>query len=211
MRRNAILILFVFACAILSQPWRGLWPTAASEPAPAAPAASVALLDLAKIFQTHAGFKQQSDALRREVEQAERNLTERKAELKAAADSLAGLPKGSIGAKQLEGQIARDQADITVLVNAQKVAFFEQEAKMYYEVYLQVMSEVKKYAEPRGIKLVMRFNGDPYDENDPQALQKELNKAVLYHQGIDITDDIIAIVKSKPIAEDDKGSAEAQK
>jgi hypothetical protein len=57
------------------------------------------------------------------------------------------------------------------------------------------MEQVKYYADKNGYLLVMRFNGDPYDENDPQALQKELNKAVLYYnKTIDITPIILDAV-----------------
>ncbi|HVA48697.1 MAG TPA: hypothetical protein VNH11_20195 [Pirellulales bacterium] len=94
---------------------------------------------------------------------------------------------------------AKRQAEIQVQVNEQKRDFFEREARMYLEIYQEIMAEVGKYSDARGIGLVMRFNGDPLDENDPAGIQKQLNKAILYHKGIDITDDIIRIVNAKPV------------
>lgn len=196
MRRNVLWIVLLLTIAVASDPWNRLLRTVADEGAapPAVPPTRVALLDLARIYQNHGRFKQQQEALRREVEQAERQLKTRKAELQAASNSLASLPKESSQAKKLEEQIAHDTAEITAHVQEQKKHFFEVEAAMYHECYREVMAEVERYAKAHGINLVMRFNGDPYDPADPQSLQKELNKAVLYQEGIDITDEILQSV-----------------
>ena len=197
MRRNILCIALLLTIAIASDPWNRLLRTSADESAePAAvPPTRVALLDLARIFQNHVRFKQQGEVLRRDVEQAELQLKTRKAELQAAADSLAALPQESSQAKKLQEQIARDSAEIQVHVNQQKKDFFEREAAIYYDCYKEVMAEVERYTKPRGINLVMRFSGEPqYNPEDPQSLQKELNKAMLYHDGIDITDEILQAV-----------------
>ncbi|HET6883623.1 MAG TPA: OmpH family outer membrane protein [Pirellulales bacterium] len=193
MRRNILWIVLLLTIAVASDPWNRLLRTSADDGAapPAAPPTRVAMLDLARIFSNYDKFKRQSDELRREVEQAERQLKTRKAELQAAADSLGTLPKESSQAKKLQEQIAHDTAEITAHVAEQKRHFFEKEAAIYYECYREVMAEVERYAKERGINLVMRFNGDPFDPADPQAIQKELNKAVLYQDGIDITDEIL--------------------
>lgn len=200
MRRNLTLIVIGLAFAGVFHLLKGGWSTAAAEPAalPAVKSGSVALLDLAKIYNSHRVFQRLSDDLRREVEDAERELRTRKAELQAESDALEKLTKGSAEAKQLESKIARGSAELQVKVQEQKKDFFEQEAGVYYQVYQQIMKQVEKYADEHGINLVMRFNGDPVDLNDPQGIQKELNKAVLYHKGIDITDKILAILNAEP-------------
>jgi Skp family chaperone for outer membrane proteins len=196
MRRNILWIVFLLTIAVASDCWNRLLRTSADEGAavPAVPPTRVALVDLAHIFENHDKFKRQNEALRREVEQAERQLKTRKDELQAAADSIKALPKESGQAKKLEEQIAHDTAELTADVNQRKNRFFEAEAAIYYECYREIMAEVERYAKARGINLVMRFSGDPYNPADPQGLQKELNKAVLYQEGIDITDEILRSV-----------------
>jgi Skp family chaperone for outer membrane proteins len=168
-------------------------PFAAAQQRQGAP--QIALVDLAYIFQNHVRFKALSEDLRRDVEAAEGELKNNKASLTKMAEQLEGYNRNSPEYRQLEEDIAKRSADIQVQVNKQKRDFFEQEAKMYYTVYKEVMEQVQYYSDKHGILLVMRFNGDPYDENDPQALQKELNKAVLYHNKmIDITPIILDAV-----------------
>lgn len=196
MRRNIVWIVLALAIVVGSDLWSRLLRTSADEVAaqPAVPPTRVALVDLAHIFENHDKFKQKNEALRLEVEQAERQLKMRKDELQAAADSLKALPKESDQAKKLEEQIALDTAQMTVDVGKQKKQFYETEATIYYDCYREVMAEVERYAKARGINLVMRFSRDPYNPADPQGLQKELNKAVLYQEGIDITDEILQSV-----------------
>jgi len=165
--------------------------TAAGSPS----APQVALLDLAYIFGNHVKFKQLTDALRRDVEAAEAELKNNKAALQKMVDQLDSYNRGTPEYRQLEEDITKRQAEIQVQVNVQKRDFFEQEAKMYYTVYQEIMEQVRYYSDKHGILLVMRFNGDPLDENDPQGIQKELNKAVLYHNKmIDITPYILDAV-----------------
>lgn len=196
MRRNALWILLLLTIAVASDPWNRLVRTSADESAapPPVPPTRVALLDLARIFNNHDRFKRQSDALRKEVEEAERQLKARKSELESAAESLKTLPKESSQARKLEEQIAHDTAELKEHVAEQKKRFFETEANIYHECYREVMEEVERYAKERGINLVMRFNGETHDFADPQSVQKELNKSVLYHDGIDITDEILQAV-----------------
>lgn len=159
------------------------------------PGPQVALLDLAYIFANHVRFKQLSDALRRDVEAAEAELKNNKAALQKMADQLESYNRGTPEFRQLEEDLAKRNAEIQVQVGVQKRDFFEQEAKMYFSVYQEIMEQVRYYSDKHGILLVMRFNGDPLDENDPQGIQKELNKAVLYHNKmIDITPYILDAV-----------------
>ena len=173
-------------------------PPAAAQPrsSTAQPmSAQIAILDLAYIFANHVRFKAMTDELRRDVEAAETELKANKTALQKMQDQLDGYNRGSPEYRQLEEDMAKRTAEVQVQIQVQKRNFYEQEAKMYYTVYQEVMEQVRYYSDKHGILLVMRFNGDPYDETDPQAVQKELNKAVLYHNKmIDITPIILDAV-----------------
>lgn len=172
-------------------------PAAVADPRPTAgqQLPQIAIIDLSYIFNNHVRFKALSDGLRRDVEAAEAELNANKAALKKMQDQLDSYNRGSPEYRQLEEDMAKRTAEVQVQIQVQKRNFFEQEAKIYYTVYKEIMEQVQYYAEKHGILLVMRFNGDPSDENDPQSVQKELNKAVLYYNKmIDITPIILDAV-----------------
>ncbi|HVX11742.1 MAG TPA: OmpH family outer membrane protein [Pirellulales bacterium] len=155
----------------------------------------VAIIDLAYIFNNHVRFKGLSDELRRDVEAAENELKSNKQSLQKMAEQLESFNRNSPEYRQTEEDITKRSADLQVQVQLQKKSFFEREAKIYYTVYQEIMEQVKYHSDKHGIVLVMRFNGDPLDENDPQGIQKELNKAVLYYNKvIDITPIILDAV-----------------
>ncbi|HET6880797.1 MAG TPA: OmpH family outer membrane protein [Pirellulales bacterium] len=176
--------------------------SAFAQPRSTGSAPQVAIIDLAYIFNNHVKFKALSDELRRDVEAAENELKQNKSSLQKMAERLEELNRNSPDYRQLEEDIAKRSADLSVQVQLQKKEFFEKEAKIYYTVYQEIMEQVKYHADKHGIALVMRFNGDPLDENDPQGIQKELNKAVLYYnKTIDITPIILDAVnppRSRP-------------
>ncbi|MGH7136000.1 MAG: hypothetical protein ACREHD_09685, partial [Pirellulales bacterium] len=118
--------------------------------------------------------------------------------LQAANDALEKRPGGSVEAIERKRKIEAESADLELQVQLNKKDFFEREAAIYLEVYQEIMKDVATYADARGITLVMRFNGDNIDLNDPSGVAKELNKLIIYHKGIDITDEILQIVNAKP-------------
>ena len=155
----------------------------------------MAIIDLAYIFENHTRFKQMTDELRRDVEAAEAELKSNKTQLQKMVDSLEQWNRTSPEYRALEEDITKRQAELQVQVGMQKRNYYEQEAKIYYSTYKEVMDQVRYYAEKHNILLVMRFQVDPYNENDPQGLQKELNKDILYHNSmIDITPIILEAV-----------------
>ncbi|MGH7137702.1 MAG: hypothetical protein ACREHD_18295, partial [Pirellulales bacterium] len=81
MRRPTCLAAAATAALCFCLSSKGIWPSAANEPTKAAPATAVAVIDLARIFNSHELFKKLSDALRSEVEAAEQDLKKRKAAL----------------------------------------------------------------------------------------------------------------------------------
>jgi Skp family chaperone for outer membrane proteins len=155
----------------------------------------VAILDLTYIFKNHLRFQQMSDGMRRDVEAAESALKVDREAYGKMTQQLETYRKGTPEYRAMEEELAKKAAELNLRVSIQKKDFLEQEAKIYYNVYQEITEQVKYYSEQNGIALVLRFNGDPIDRNDPQEVLKELNKSVLYYnRAIDITPIILEII-----------------
>jgi len=150
--------------------------------------AGVAIIDLGYIFKNHAGFQAATTEMRKEVEAADTDFKNKKEMIRKMIEKIESYNKGSVEYKQLEEEITKAQAALGLEVNRAKKNFVERESKIYYEVYQQVLDEVKRYAETAGVVLVLRFNGDPADKNNPEEVLRNVNQAIVYyHQTIDIT------------------------
>lgn len=149
---------------------------------------NIAIIDLTYIFENHQGFLARRESMRAEVQRAEDEVKRSRDEMKRLADKLEGFKPGSPEYKQLEEELSRLSANLNVNMQLKKKDFLLTEAKMYYAVYQEILDEVKLFAERNGIALVLRFNGEPIDTDNPQEVLKELNKSVVYHnRSIDIT------------------------
>jgi Skp family chaperone for outer membrane proteins len=149
---------------------------------------AVAIVDLTYIFANHVRFKALVEDMRRDVEAAEADLKISKESIEKLAENLDSYNKNSPEYKQLEEDFASRQAELQVKVNIQKRNFMEQEAKIYLQIYREVLDHVKFHAEKSGLSLVLRFNGDPVDGDDLQGVMQQLNRQVVYYnRTIDIT------------------------
>lgn len=166
-----------------------------------APPPPVAIIDMTYIFENHPGFQARRNALRGQVEQAEVDVKGRQEEIKKLVDRLNDYSPGTPEYKQLEEDITKRDADLKVSVQLSKKDFLLHEAKMYFTVYQEIADETRMYAERAGIQLVLRFNGDQIDTNNPQEVLKELNKTVVYSSpSIDITPIVLEQIKRRQSA-----------
>ncbi|MBX7168836.1 MAG: OmpH family outer membrane protein [Pirellulales bacterium] len=176
-------------------------PVGAPPAAPAAaPVASVgiAVLDLKQVFDSHVRFKAMRDELMRDVKVEEEQMKQRHDALRKMAEKLKDYNPGTQEYKQLEAQVANEQADLKVATNIKMKDFTEREAKIHYHIYQEVLDEIKYFAEQHRIVCVLRFSGDKVDPNNPQSILSELNKSVVHYDSrIDITQQIIAAINAR--------------
>lgn len=174
----ALMAALVAACSALTAQAQGTAP----------PRPTVAIIDLSYVFKNYTKFNEMTASMKRQVEAADAQLKGRQEELKKIAEQFSSLPLGSPERNKLEEQATQMDADIKVEIATQRKDFLRQEAQIYYNVYQEVQDTIKTYCERNGILLVMRFNGEPPDPNNPQEVMQDLNKAVVYHHRmIDIT------------------------
>ena len=164
-------------------------PAQAQQRQPASVQSSVRIIDLKYIFEHHERFKAETGRLRVEVQAREGELKTMRDRMKSLADRKPDFQPGSPEYKNLEADLVRMEQEMRTKLALGKKEFLEKEAKIYFNVYREVLDEVKYYCDSRGVAVVLRFNGDTVDPNaDPQAVLKELNKSVVYYNpSIDIT------------------------
>ena len=155
----------------------------------------IALVDMARVFNEYPRFAEGKEALRRTIETEQGQLDARAAELRAMQDRLKALDRSSAAYRDLERQIASSSADYQQSRSGLQRRLFQQESELYEVTYRNVRAEVQHYAEQNGISLVIRFTeqkDDEFGNKAPQKTMAKLQAQVIYHAGLDITDDILA-------------------
>jgi Skp family chaperone for outer membrane proteins len=147
----------------------------------------IALVDIQYIFKHHPRFKQQMEQMRKDVESAEAEVQKRTGEIRQRAQQLEQY-KGTRDFKMMEQEIADLEAKLAVDVRMQKREFLQREAKIYHNTYREILQAVDYFCRQNGIAMVMRFNGDPADTENPQEVLRDINKPIVWHQNsLDIT------------------------
>jgi Skp family chaperone for outer membrane proteins len=154
----------------------------------------IAVIDVSYIFKEHARFRATMEGMKKEMESIE-------AELKADRDRIALAEQernkynvGSSEYKKFDEEVARMMAEFNLKMTRLRKDFLEREAKVYYQTYLEVVEAIGYYAKRRNIGLVIRFNGDSVDPNRREDVLREINKSIPYHDNIDITPDVLALL-----------------
>ncbi len=149
---------------------------------------TIALLDVGYIFKKHPRFKQSMDEMKADVDRAEARVKQERDAIRKLAEQAKDFRKGTPDYKAIEEEVAKRQADLTVQVQLQKKEFYQRQAKIYYNIYREIEQEVEYYTAANNIALVLRFNGDRADVQNPQEVIRDINNPVVwYARQLDIT------------------------
>jgi Skp family chaperone for outer membrane proteins len=161
----------------------------------------VAVIDISRVFKEHPRFKSQMEAMKTQVKQFEGQLQQRGQEIQKVQTELREFEPSSAEYKQREGQILKIQADGQIAAAQKKKEFLGQEAKIYFNVYKEIVAEVAEFAAQNGIAIVVRFNSEPIDSDDRQSVLEGVNRAVVYQSKSNITTAILErLIRKNPVA-----------
>ncbi len=156
----------------------------AQQPAPG----GVALVDLAYIFKNHLGLKAMKADLQTAMQAAEVEYKSRGQQFQAQTERLKELQQGTPEYKTLETALIKEQASLNSQLSLKRKQFIEEEARMMYDVYREILEEVSAFSQRNQINLVLQFNGEPLTSQEPQQVLDHINNPVVYHTtSVDIT------------------------
>ena len=147
---------------------------------PRAGGPNVALLDLAYVFKNHARFKARMSDMKADTQRVEAWVKKEREAIRKIADGLKDFRTGTQEYKQLEQQLAKRQADLQVQFRLQQKDFLQQEAKIYHDVYSEILQQVEYMARQHGYVMVLRFNGESVNRDNPEDVLRNINKSVIW-------------------------------
>jgi Skp family chaperone for outer membrane proteins len=200
-RYQFVLVLFITAVAALAvAPALAQYSpppatAAATTPAPAAPApGSVALINVADVFERSRTFQSEMQLLNQDIETKGAQLEQRNQALQAALAELPDMQSEARSGREIE--LAEEQAKIQIEQQAALRDFRIREAQIYYRTYVRIQQAINQYATHYQLGAVIRFNAQPeVNPDNPDQVLQEVNKQVLWHDmRLDITDAIQSMV-----------------
>lgn len=154
----------------------------------------IAVVDVGYIFKNHQGFLARMESMKGEVSGIEQQLEADRQNIVKMEQGKANYKPGTPEYSQMDDKIATARASFQLKMQKMQKEFLAKEAKVYYDTYQEVSQMITNYARYQKIGLVLRFNGEPADPLRRETVLREINKPVQFHDSIDITPDILALL-----------------
>jgi len=162
------------------------------QPGARASVGPIGLLDVQKVFEKHARFKQMMDGLEQDIQRIDEWIKAERESLRTMNEELKQYKPGSPDFRQKEQQIAERMSRLQAQVQIQKRDVIQKKAKIHYIVFSEVRDEVASIAAARGLIAVMQYNSQKVNSEDPEDIIRDLNSLIVYHApGIDITQEVL--------------------
>ncbi len=158
------------------------------------PPSRVAVIDIAMVFEKHTGFNARMESIKQEVKNFEDELTVKRDSIMERAAALQQKNAGSPDFKELEAQLAKEEADLQIRAAQKRKEVLDKEAAIYLETYNEVVDAVRRISEYNGITLVLRFDKSEIDPTDRASVIKGVNRNVVFHRGDDLTEMVVEMV-----------------
>lgn len=182
---------------------------------PAVPT-KIGLVDMARVFKEYEKFSR----LREDLEGQKGELIESAKQAKAAATKIAEEMKqfgqDSNEYRIREEKITKLSTEFETRARIAQRDLARKEAEVFETVYVEASDVIARYAKHFNYTLVLRFNSEQIDADNPQKLANGLNKLVLYNRPQDdITDPVVEALnrefakKTGPVAGGAKAPAAA--
>ena len=167
-------------------------PAAAARPA-AGP--TIALLDIAYIFKNHSRFNGMIEEIQADLKRFQAETTAERNAISQLNERLQQYHRGTPEYKSLEEEITKRQAGLAARVELQKKEFVRREMKVWCNAYKEICDATDYYVQQHGIDMVVRFNGEPADPEQPDSVGAFLSRQVIsYRSNLDITGAILQML-----------------
>lgn len=170
--------------------------------APAAAASNephkVGLIDMAHVFKNYKKFEALREELKEEIAGSEAKAKGMQEELAEMQKAMKGLAEGGPEFTKAEQIIVKKAAEFETFRRAASRDFLKKESQIYLQVYNETSDAVAKYASHYKYTLIIRFNREELDTENPQNLLQGMNRQVVYHKPEDdITPSVLEFLNRK--------------
>ena len=149
--------------------------------APSGARQTVGLLDVSYIYKHCPQFTELISEMKADVQRAEEEVKKKKETVQGMQQQLQLLGVGTPEYTELEKRITMAKAELTGSLETQKKEFLRREARLYHEVYQDIVREVEDHAKANHIAMVLRFNDDPVNVAEPKDVLRQINRRVVWH------------------------------
>lgn len=151
----------------------------------------VAVLDVFRVFNENAEHSAAMEQIRQSAEAVKTSVESEMAQITSEAQQVMKLEAGSPERNQKEADLEQRQAALRTKARQQEIDLLAREAGVYYQTWNRMQQVIGAVAQHNNISLVLRFDSAAIDPENRGDVIKGVNRAVIYHDRLDMTDLVI--------------------
>ncbi|QDU57266.1 OmpH family outer membrane protein [Aeoliella mucimassa] len=167
---------------------------AQSTPTSKAAQYGVAVVDISKIFEEHQAFKALMEQMKADMQKVDAQMKAKRDALIKMEEARNSFKPGTAEYRQKDDELARAKATFALEMDRLSKSLMERESSVYFQTYQQISSVIGQYAKQQNIGLVLKYSSAEPDPSSSADILKHINKPVVYSDGIDITQNVLAIL-----------------
>lgn len=152
----------------------------------------VAVLDVAQVFKVNQNFDSEMKNIKQQAEKLKLEIQQQQEAIKAEAMQISQYEAGSAERNKMEAEVEQKQARLRTSARQAEAELLNSEARVYYDTYLKMQTVVGDLAAKHSISLVVRFDGGQIDRASRPEVIKAVNRSVVFHRDIDLTNMVIS-------------------
>ena len=182
----SVIALLAGVLALTGDAWsqQGRESAAAAADKPGIPH-KVGLIDMAFVFKHYKKFESLREDLKVEIAESEEKAKLMQKETADLQGQMKQFQEGSAEYTKVEKQLVNKAAEFENFRRQMSREFLKKESQIYLQVYNEVSKMVEKYAVFYKYTLIMRFNREDLDTENPTQLLQGMNRQVVYYRGDD--------------------------
>jgi len=189
--RFATIVAGILSISLTAAGARAQTRGSVQHPRPSSQGGAVVVIDIGYIFKNHTRFKGKIADMRKDVTESEQLFRSQRKQIADMAEGLKELNPGTPEYSRREEKITRAEVKLQADMALKRKEFMLREARIYYDIYTEIVKEVEYYSRQHGIGMVLRYNSEPIDPQKGNSVMKGVNRNVVYQRNRNITTDIL--------------------
>jgi Skp family chaperone for outer membrane proteins len=151
----------------------------------------IGVVDIGKVFEKHKQFLAKSEDFKRANQAAQDKLRILGEAAQKLKEELGRQKAGSGDFARIQMELAEKAAEFQKYQKEQAERFQKEQTEAISATYKEIVEEIQRIAEARGLRLVLRHQAEMPDPNNPMKLAELVNRQILYQNGLDITEEVL--------------------
>lgn len=157
----------------------------------------VALLNADKVIKQYPGLQDRLQPVRQDVVEMDKAAQLKQVELETTQRQLQRTQPGTPDFEKLQVLLVKLQTELRQFIDRERRNIAKREAVIYADAFREMEEEVKTICKARGIKLVIRQVDASLNDERPEEVLKAINRAILYDDNLDITEEVMTALKKR--------------